>query len=66
MDDLHTHFCIPLSISMRVLGEGELLRHACEELDEISVPVVALECRVRLPLTLFVRKVLIEFPLHLL
>lgn len=66
LDDLRVRFHVPLVISIRAPRKGELPRHARDELDEIVFPMVALECRVRLPLAPFVRKVLNEFPLHLL
>lgn len=61
LDKLRYRFCIPLSISMRAPELGELPLRPYKELGKISFPIVALECRVRLPLAPFVRRVLNEF-----
>lgn len=64
LDELHHRFHIPLSISIRVPKLGELPLRPHKESREIVFPTIALECRVRLSLAPFVRKVLNEFPLH--
>lgn len=49
---------------MKALAHGELLHNAVEDKDEILFPMVALECKVKLPFTPFVRQFLSELPLH--
>lgn len=49
---------------MRASTRGELLANVREDKDEISVPVMAFECGVRLLLAPFVRSFLGELPVH--
>lgn len=64
LDELHRHFHVLHSISMRAPEMGELPQQVCKELGEIAFPKVALEYKVRLPIAPFIRKLLSEFPQH--
>lgn len=66
LDSLHEHFHILKAISMRALRRNVLPQEAHEDLNEILFSLIALECRVRLPLALYVRQLLSELSLHLL
>lgn len=64
LDELYHRFYIPHSISIRVPKIGKLPLRAYKEFSEITFPIVAPECRVRLSLAPFIRRLLSEFPLH--
>lgn len=64
LDELHHYFNIPLSISIRAPKTGELPLQPYKESGDIAFPTVVLECRVRLPLAPFLKRLLNEFPLH--
>lgn len=64
LDKLRHRFHVLHFISMRVPEMRELPLQAYREFGEIAFPTVALECEVRLPLALFIRRLLNEFPLH--
>lgn len=64
LDVLRTQFNIFSAITMRALKPNELLDNALEGMDEIPFLTMAFECKVRLPLALFVRRFLSQLPLH--
>lgn len=65
LDESGHRFNIPRSILMRVPRVGELPYHPREDTVKIAFPLIAFECRVRLPLAPFIKRLLSEFPLHL-
>lgn len=49
---------------MRALGKGVVPGDARADFNKIATPVVALKCRVKLPLAPFIQRVLSGIPLH--
>lgn len=64
LDKLRKHLHIPHVILVKASKRGELLQQTHEELGEIAFLMVTLECRVKLLLAPFVRRLLSELPLH--
>lgn len=64
LNSLCEHLNVPSIISIRALRRNELPRDSYEELNKILFLLITLEYKVRLPLALFVRRLLSELPLH--